>query len=74
MEKKKVYKINEFEVLDIIDQAVAYGVNALNGQKSTMSLQIARFWLDGYIEGRKNYITKDDIESLRATMNNYFFI
>lgn len=69
-----MYRINEFEVLEIIDQAVAYGVNVLNGQKSAMSLQIARFWLDGYIEGRKNYITEDDIKSLQATMNNYFFI
>ena len=69
-----MYKINEFEVLDIIDKAVAFGVIAQNGQQSTLSLQIAKFWLEGYIEGRKNEITEDDIKSLRATMNNYFFI
>lgn len=69
-----MYKINEFEVLEIIDNAVAFGVEALNGEKNAMSLQIAAFWLEGYIEGRKNEITEDDIKSLRATMKNYFFI
>ena len=69
-----MYKINEFEVLDIVDKAVNFGVNALNGQKNVMALQIASFWLEGYIEGRKNEITEDDIKSLRATMKNYFFI
>lgn len=69
-------KINEFNVLSTIDKAVDFGVNALNGQKTTMALQIANFWLEGYIEGRKqvNEITEDDITSLRTTMNNYFFI
>ena len=69
-----MYKINEFEVLEIIDKAVAFGVEALNGNKNAMALQIAAFWLEGYIEGRKNEITEDDIKSLRATMKEYFFI
>ena len=69
-----MYNINEFDVLHIIDNAVDFGVNALNGQKSAMALQIASFWLEGYIEGRKNEITEDDIKSLRTTMRNYFFI
>lgn len=69
-----MYKINEFDVLEIIDKAVAFGVNALQGTKNAMALQIAVFWLEGYIEGRKNEITEDDIKSLRATMKNYFFI
>lgn len=69
-----MYKLNEFDVLDIVDKAVDFGVTALNGQQSTLSLQIANFWLEGYIEGRKNEITEDDIKSLQATMKNYFFI
>lgn len=71
-----MYNINEFDVLLIINKAVDFGVKALNGQKTAMALQIANFWLEGYIEGRKqvNEITEDDIKSLRATMNNYFFI
>jgi len=69
-----MYKINEFEVLDIIDKAVKFGVDSFNGQNTAMSLQIASFWLEGYIEARKNEITEDDINSLRVTMKNYFFI
>lgn len=69
-----MYKLNEFEVLDIIDTAIEFGANALNGQKNAMTIQIASFWLEGYIEGRKHEITEDDIMSLRATMKNYFFI
>jgi len=69
-----MYKINEFEVLEIIDKAVKFGVDTLKGEKNAMALQIAAFWLEGYIEGRKNEIIEDDIQSLRATMKNYFFI
>ncbi len=69
-----MYKLNEFNVLEIIDKAVAFGVNALQGAENAMTLQIAEFWLEGYIEGRKNEITEDDIKSLRATMKNYYFI
>ena len=69
-----MYKLNEFDVLDIIDTAIEFGANALNGQKNAMTIQIASFWLEGYIEGRKHEITEEDITSLRATMKNYFFI
>ncbi len=69
-----MYKLNEFEVLDIIDTAIEFGANALNGQKNTMTIQIASFWLEGYIEVRKHEITECDMMSLRATMKNYFFI
>jgi hypothetical protein len=69
-----MYKINEFDVLEIIDKAVAFGVNAINGKKNVLALQIGAYWLEGYIEGRKNEITEDDIKSLRATMNAYRFM
>ena len=69
-----MYKINEFDVLEIIDRAVAFGVNAINGKKNVLALQIGAYWLEGYIEGRKNEITEDDIKSLRATMNAYRFM
>jgi len=38
-----MYNLNEFEVLDIIDKAVAFGVNALQGTQNAMALQIAAF-------------------------------
>ena len=70
----KIIGLNEFEILEIIDNAVAFGVNSLNGQKNALALQIAAFWLEGYIYGNEPRLTEDDIESLRATMKNYFFL
>lgn len=67
------YTLNEFNILDLVDEAVAYGVNACGGKQEVMALQIARFWLDGYIKGNAN-ITEGDKKSLIATMDNYFFI
>ena len=68
------YKLSEFEILSIVEEAVRFGSDALNGQKIAMALQIASFWLEGYIEGRKNCITEYDVKSLRQTMKNYFFL
>ena len=69
-----MYTLNEFEVLEIIDKAIDFAANALNGQKNTMTIQIASFWLEGYIYGNEQRLSEDDIKSLRATMKNYFFI
>ena len=69
-----MYNLSEFDVLEIIDKAVAFGVNALQGTQNAMALQIAAFWLDGYIYGKEPRLTEDDIKSLLATMKNYFFI
>ena len=69
-----MYNLSEFDVLEIIDKAVAFGVKSLKGKKNAMALQIAAFWLEGYIYGNEPHLTDDDIKSLRATMKNYFFI
>lgn len=69
-----MYNLSEFAVLEIIDKAVDFGVNSINGEKNTLALQIAAFWLEGYIYGNEPRLTEDDIKSLRATMKNYFFI
>jgi len=69
-----MYNLSEFDVLEIIDKAVAFGVNSLKGEQNTLALQIAAFWLEGYIYGNEPRLTEDDIKSLRATMKNYFFI
>lgn len=69
-----MYNLSEFDVLEIIDKAVAFGVNSLKGEKNAMALQIAAFWLEGYIYGNEPCLTEDDINSLRTTMKNYFFI
>ena len=70
----KIVGLNEFDISEIINKAVSFGVNSLNGQKNALALQIAAFWLEGYIYGNKPRLTDDDIESLRATMKNYFFL
>ena len=67
------YTLNEFDILNLVDKAVAYGVNARGGKQEVMALQIARFWIDGYINGNTN-LTEADKKSLVATMDNYFFI
>ena len=36
-----MYNLSEFDVLEIIDKAVAFGVNSLKGEKNAMALQIA---------------------------------
>lgn len=69
-----MYKLNEFEVLEIIDKAVDFGVKAINGKKNVLALQIGAFWLEGYIYGNESQLTEDDIKSLRATMNKYCFM
>ena len=65
--------LGEFDILDLIDEAVAYGVNEWGGKQEAMALQIARFWIDGYIKGNSN-LTEADKKSLIATIDNYFFI
>lgn len=69
-----MYKINEFEVLEIIDKAVEFGVNVIKGKQNILALQIGSFWLEGYIYANKSQLTEDDIKSLRAAMNNYHFV
>ena len=71
---KIMYTLSDFNVLNLVEEAVAYGVSALNGVQNAMALQIGDFWLDGWIEGRKENLTEDDIKSIKATMKNYFFI
>ena len=69
-----MYNLSEFDVLEIINKAVSFGVISLKGEQNTLALQIAAFWLEGYIYGNEPRLTEDDIKSLRATMKNYFFI
>ena len=65
--------LSEFDILDLVDEAVAYGVNACGEKQEIMALQIARFWIDGYIKGNSN-LTEADKKSLIATVDNYYFI
>ena len=68
-----MYNLNEFEVLEIVDKAVAYGVRKAEG-KNIQALVFAEMWLDGYIYGNEPRLTDDDIKSLKATMKDYKFM
>ena len=67
------YTLSDLDVLDIIDRAVSFGVMKAS-DKNKKALTIASIWLEGYIYGNEPRLTEDDINSLHATMNNYFFI
>ena len=68
-----MYNLNEFEVLEIVDKAVAYGVSKAEG-KNIQAIVFAEMWLDGYIYGNEPRLTDDDIKSLKATMKTYVFM
>lgn len=65
--------LKEFDILDLVDEAVDYGAKACGGKREAMTIQIARFWIDGYIKGNSN-LTEADKKTLIATIDNYFFI
>ena len=67
-----MYNLNEFEVLEIVNKAVAYGIRKAEG-KNIQALAFAEMWLDGYIYGNELRLT-DDIKSLKATMKTYVFM
>lgn len=64
--------LTEHQILSLVDQAVAFGVEQL-GQQSALAIQYGSVWLKGYIYGNKT-LTENDIQSLRATIKNFYFI
>ena len=71
-ERTPRYTMSDIAVMDIVERAVQYGVEKLN-QKSALAIQYGCVWLDGWIAAH-NSLTEDDITSLRATINHYYFI
>ena len=67
-----MYTLSEFDVLNIIDRAVEFGVKT-RGQKDALAIQLGAYWLEGYIYGNEARLSEDDIKSLRATIKNYYF-
>ena len=65
-----MYTLTDKVVETLVKRAVDYGVSTW-GKKDTMALQIARFWLDGYIAG--NSLTLDDAHHLYEALDNYHF-
>lgn len=67
-----MYTLSDIAVKSLVEKAVKYGVDS-RGQKDVTALQIARFWLDGYMACSFN-ITEDDRKSLLDTIDNYYFL
>ena len=62
------YTLTETQVTELIDQAVEYGISKMG--KTALGIQIASFWLDGYMAACDS-LTEDDKKSLTSTMKNY---
>ena len=65
-----MYTLTDNVVESLVKRAVDYGDFSW-GKKDTLALQIARFWMDGYIAGSS--LTEDDTHHLYETLNNYHF-
>ena len=65
-----MYTLTDNVVESLVKRSVDYGVSSW-GKRDTLALQIARFWMDGYIAGSS--LTEDDTHHLYETLNNYHF-
>lgn len=65
-----MYTLTDKAVESLVKRAVDYGVSSW-GKKDAMALQVARFWLDGYIASCSFSI--EDKEQLNETLGNYHF-
>lgn len=65
-----MYTLTDKVVESLVKRAVDYGFSSW-GKRDTLALQIARFWMDGYIAGSD--FSNDDINHLYETLNNYHF-
>lgn len=65
-----MYTLTDKVVESLVKKAVDYGVSSW-GKRDTLALQIARFWMDGYIAG--NSLNLDDAHHLYEVLDNYHF-
>ena len=65
-----MYTLTDNVVESLVTRAVDYGVSSW-GKRDTLALQIARFWMDGYIAGSS--LTLDDAHHLYEALDNYHF-
>ena len=65
-----MYTLTVKAVESLVKRAVDYGVSSW-GKKDAMALQVARFWLDGYLASCSFSI--EDKKQLNETLNNYHF-
>ena len=65
-----MYTLSDKVVESLVKRSVDYGVSSW-GKRDTLALQIARFWMDGYIAGSD--FSNDDTNHLYETLDNYYF-
>ena len=65
-----MYTLTDKVVESLVKRAVDYGFSS-SGKRDTLALQIARFWMYGYIAG--NSLTLDDAHHLYEALDNYHF-
>lgn len=65
-----MYTLSDKVVESLVKRSVDYGVSSW-GKRDTLALQIARFWMDGYIAGSD--FSNDDTNHLYEALNNYHF-
>lgn len=57
----------------IIEDAIKYGVNT-RGKSDTLAIQIARFWVDGWLEANKNTVSEEDANIIRKGVDNWIWM
>lgn len=58
----------------VIEEAIQYGIEA-RGQRDRMAIQIACFWIDGWLAaGGNGSVTEQDAHIIREGVKNYIFI
>ena len=57
----------------IIEDAIKYGVNAL-GKSDALAIQIARFWVDGWLEANKGKVSEEDAQIIRRGVDNWIWL
>ena len=62
-----------FEDYPIIEDAIKYGLNAW-GKPEAMAKQIARFWVDGWLEANKGKVSEEDVKIIRRGVDNWIWM
>ena len=62
----------EYNIDSIVNKAINYGVSSW-GRKEAMAIQIAVFWVDGWIAGKEENISEKDKQNIRNRVNTYKF-
>ena len=57
----------------IIEDAIEFGVNAW-GKKEAMAIQIASFWIEGWIAAKEDNLTDEDVNIIRNGVKNFYFM